>query len=125
MEALRSDESSFSCEISVKSIPYRGRRAIVIAANRDIGVLYGAFRLLRQLQTHGPVGDLAVASAPKVRHRLLNHWDNLDGSVERGYAGPSLWDWPSLPAAAGRPRYRDYARANASLGINGVVSKTW
>ena len=50
--------------------------------------------------------------------RLLNHWDNLDGSIERGYAGKSLWNW-----AIGRPitALLDYARANASIGINGSV----
>ena len=104
----------------LRSMPVGGRRAVVIAANRDVGVLYGAFDLLRRLQTGQPLEQLAVASAPRIRLRALDHWDNLDGSVERGYAGGSLWDWDSLPGALS-PRYRDYARANASLGINGVV----
>jgi alpha-glucuronidase len=51
---------------------------------------------------------------------VLNHWDNLDRTVERGYAGFSLWDWHKLPDYLD-PRYTDYARANASLGINGTV----
>ena len=51
---------------------------------------------------------------------MLDHWDNLDRSVERGYAGLSLWDWAALPEHIS-PRYRDYARANASLGINGAA----
>ena len=51
---------------------------------------------------------------------MLNHWDNLDGTVERGYAGQSLWDWWTLPDFKD-PRYTDYARANASIGINGTV----
>ena len=63
--------------------------------------------------------EASVVERPRVQLRLLNHWDNLDGSVERGYAGRSLWDWPALPA--GDPRYTTYARANASLGINGAV----
>src|SRR5207253_4141129 len=96
------------------------RQAIVIAANRDIGVLYGAFALLRLIQTDSQLRDLAVVSAPRLRLRLLDHWDNLDRTVERGYAGHSLWDWPHLPDSID-PRYRDYARANASLGINGTV----
>ena len=53
-------------------------------------------------------------------YRLLNHWDNLDRTVERGYAGFSLWDWHKLPDYT-TPRYTDYARANASIGINGTV----
>jgi len=97
-----------------------GRRAIVLAANRDIGVLYGAFHLLRLLQTHAPLAGVDVVSAPRIQLRLLDHWDNLDRSVERGYAGRSLWDWEHLPDSLD-PRYRDYARANASLGINGAV----
>ena len=100
----------------------RGREAIVITANRDVGLLYGAFALLRQLQTHQPIEKLALTltSAPKISRRLLNHWDNLNRSVERGYAGQSLWEWDKLPGELS-PRYRDYARANASLGLNGVV----
>jgi alpha-glucuronidase len=97
-----------------------GRRMIVVAANEDIGALYGTFALLRRLQMHQPVRALAVREAPKVALRVLNHWDNLDGSVERGYAGRSIWRWDSLPSGIS-PRYRDYARANASIGINGAV----
>jgi len=104
----------------LRAMPVRGRRAIVIAANRDVGVLYGAFHLLRLLQTQQPIGALSLVSAPRLQHRVLNHWDNLDRSVERGYAGFSLWDWHKLPDYLD-PRYTDYARANASLGINGSV----
>lgn len=104
----------------VRSTRVAGRRAIVIAGNTDIGVLYGAFRFLRLLQTHQPIDALSIVEAPAVRHRVLNHWDNLDGTVERGYAGASLWDWHTLPDYRA-PRYRDYARANASIGLNGTV----
>jgi alpha-glucuronidase len=97
-----------------------GRKAIVVAANSDVGVLRGSFALLRHLQTHRSVQGLALSGAPKIKRRLLNHWDNLDGTVERGYAGRSLWNWSSLPATISQ-RYRDYARANASIGINGTV----
>jgi alpha-glucuronidase len=97
-----------------------GEPAIVIAANSDLGVLYGAFRFLRQLQTERALGDISITSKPRIQQRILNHWDNLDRSVERGYAGRSLWEWDNLPGVLS-PRYRDYARANASLGINGTV----
>lgn len=93
---------------------------IVISGKTDAGVLYGAFALLRQLQTGQSVERISVTSNPKVQYRMLNHWDNVDGSVERGYAGQSLWKWYELPERID-PRYRDYARANASLGINGAV----
>lgn len=104
----------------IRSMPVGGRRATVVAANADVGVLYGAFHLLRLLQTHRPVDALAVVEAPRIQHRVLNHWDNLDRTVERGYAGFSLWDWHKLPDYLD-PRYTDYARANASIGINGTV----
>ena len=99
---------------------FRNKKVIVIAANGDPGVLYGIFNFLRLLQTNQSLKSLSVSSAPKIKNRLLNHWDNLDRSVERGYAGLSLWNWESLP---GKPdeRYTDYARANASVGINGTV----
>jgi len=104
----------------IRALPVRGHRAIVVAANHDIGVLYGVFHLLRLLQTEEPLAGLEVVSAPHYGLRLLDHWDNLDGSVERGYAGASLWEWARLPDSIS-PRYRDYARANASIGINGTV----
>lgn len=104
----------------VRSIEVDGHPVTVIVANTDIGVLYGAFAFLRQLQTGQSISDLDLVSAPKVKLRVLNHWDNLDRHVERGYAGQSIWDWHTLPDY--RPTlYNDYARANASIGINGTV----
>jgi alpha-glucuronidase len=96
-----------------------GRDALVLIANEDIGLYYGTFHLLRLLQTGMPIDRLDVVERPRIQYRLLDHWDNLDGSVERGYAGRSLWKWNELPAKS--PRYADYARANASVGINGAV----
>jgi alpha-glucuronidase len=96
------------------------RPSLLVAANSDIGVLYGTFALLRSIQTQARVTDLDQMSTPRIRRRLLNHWDNLDGTIERGYAGCSLWDWHKLPDYLS-PRYLDYARANASIGINGAV----
>jgi alpha-glucuronidase len=92
----------------------------VIAAAGEAGALYGAFHFLRLMQTLRPIADLDITEQPRLRIRVLNHWDNLDGSIERGYAGRSLWDWDALPERVD-PRLRDYARANASLGINGAV----
>lgn len=104
----------------VRSATVDGKPVTVVAANRPIGVLYGAFRLLRIAQTGGSIGKLSVVDRPKLGLRMLNHWDNLDRYVERGYAGRSLWDWQKLPGFSD-PRYTDYARANASVGINGTV----
>jgi alpha-glucuronidase len=104
----------------IRAARYGGFRITVIAANSDIGVLYGAFGFLRLLQTGRPIDRLQILSVPRLEVRVLDHWDNLDGSVERGYSGSSLWRWQTLPGYID-PRYREYARANASIGINGAV----
>lgn len=96
------------------------RPVTVIASAGEVGTLHGAFHLLRLLQTGRPVSALDIAERPRLDRRLLNHWDNLDGSIERGYAGRSLWRWDELPDHVD-PRVVDYARANASLGLNGTV----
>ena len=104
----------------IRSIRQGRRNITVVASDGDRGVLYGAFRLLRIRSTGSPVENLSVTEKPATGLRLLNHWDNLDGTVERGYAGSSIWNWHLLPGYIS-PRYRDYARANASVGINGTV----
>ncbi|MEA1786964.1 alpha-glucuronidase family glycosyl hydrolase [Arenibacter sp. GZD96] len=93
---------------------------LIITANNDIGLLYGVFHFLRLLQQHKALENLAILENPKINLRLLNHWDNLDRTVERGYAGFSIWNWHTLPDYIDQ-RYMDYARANASIGINGTV----
>ena len=104
----------------IRSAKLGGRPVTVIASGGEAGALYGAFHFLRLLQTQQPVADLDISQKPRLQIRVLNHWDNLDRSVERGYAGRSLWDWEALPGKVD-PRLVDYARANASAGINGSV----
>ncbi len=104
----------------IRRVRIEGRDVLLVAARRDVGVLYGMFHLLRLLQRGMPLQGLDVRESPRVALRVLDHWDNLDRYVERGYAGSSLWDWQTLPQWRD-PRYTDYARANASLGINGTV----
>ncbi|WP_206106030.1 alpha-glucuronidase [Olivibacter sp. XZL3] len=93
-----------------------------IQANTAAGILYGVYELLRRQQT-GQVPENAVVN-PSYQRRILNHWDNLDGSVERGYAGASIF-WRGEEAlsvtAEDRKRWEEYAEANASIGINGSV----
>lgn len=98
----------------------QGRKYLAVAANEPVGALYGTFHLLRLLQAGSNLTELPVTQVPRIKYRLLNHWDNLDRTVERGYAGFSIWKWHRLPVYID-PRYVDYARANASLGINGTV----
>ncbi|MFW2477534.1 MAG: alpha-glucuronidase family glycosyl hydrolase, partial [Sediminibacterium sp.] len=97
-----------------------GKKKIIVSGNTDKSVLYGIFHLLRLIQTQQPLDQLKIVSVPKLKLRMLNHWDNLDRTVERGYAGFSLWNWHTLPGLIDQ-RYKDYARANASIGINGTV----
>ena len=104
----------------IRSIQVRGRRATLIAANSAIGLLYGTFGLLRLMQTGKSLDALNLRESPRVQLRILDHWDNLDGTVERGYAGASIWNWQTLPDYLA-PRLTDYARACASIGINGAV----
>ncbi|BAP32319.1 alpha-glucuronidase [Chryseobacterium sp. StRB126] len=93
---------------------------IVISAGKEIGLLYGVYHILRLQQTKADLSHLNSIEKPSYDVRILNHWDNLDGSIERGYAGRSLWKWEDLPGKIS-PRYEEYARANASIGINSVV----
>ena len=97
---------------------YRDKKGLVLSANNDLGLLYGSYALLRD-----NAAGKAIAlreEIPAYNVRVLNHWDNLDGTIERGYSGHSIWNWDELPDVVS-PRYREYARANASVGINGVV----
>jgi alpha-glucuronidase len=104
----------------IQTIKNGQKNATIITANTDIGLLYGVFNYLRLLQTHKSIQNLHITSVPKIQNRILNHWDNLNRTVERGYAGLSLWNWHTLPGYIDQ-RYIDYARANASIGINGTV----
>jgi alpha-glucuronidase len=94
-----------------------------IQANNDLGILYGVYELLRRQQTGEKITEETIN--PSYERRLLDHWDNLNGSIERGYAGHSIF-WrhgtDSL-AVTGKDKviWREYARANASIGINGAV----
>jgi alpha-glucuronidase len=104
----------------IRSTRVDGQPVTVVAANSDLGALYGSFHLLRLMQTARPIGRLDITERPALQLRLMNHWDNLNGTIERGYAGRSLWQWDDLSETLD-PRYLDYARACASIGINGAV----
>ena len=112
-----------------------------ITASNPIGLLYGAYELIRLQNTDayntgsGNQQNFSKAidetEKPKVGLRILNHWDNLDGSIERGYAGKSIFKWEEIKLGKNgkggsiskslHDRLITYARANASLGINGSV----
>ena len=134
---------------SMKALP-DGSFSITIQAGTptiqsasEVGLLYGAYHLIRMQQTGANVRDTALVEQPSYNIRILNHWDNLNGTIERGYAGRSIFwrnsadqmrrnadgevneedllhpkDAPEIPSV---DRLRDYARANASIGINAYV----
>lgn len=121
-------EQAFHAEINglsdegylILNCTIKGKKTTAIVARTDIGVLYGVFHYLRLIQTNQSLDKLHIKENPKLKYRVLNHWDNLNGTVERGYAGYSIWNWERLPSYK-EQRYTDYARANASIGINGTV----
>lgn len=104
----------------IRSMKRDGKNLTVVAANTNNGLLYGVFNLLRIIQNNQFSASLNISEKPSYNLRLLNHWDNLDGTVERGYAGHSIWKWDELPEVISH-RYIEYARANASIGINATV----
>lgn len=112
---LKKDRSLPSDLLRVRRIGTK----VVISASTELGILYSVFAFLRAVQSGENIENLNIADSPKVNIRMLNHWDNVLGTIERGYAGASLWKWYELPETID-PRYIDYARANASIGINAI-----
>lgn len=105
----------------IKNFVVKGGSVLVMAANNQAGLLYGTFGLIRMMQTGDKLDGLEVIETPSYHLRMLNHWDNLNGTVERGYAGHSIWWNRTEDEAALNKDYTIYARANASVGINGTV----
>jgi alpha-glucuronidase len=104
----------------LRTMTLGGRRCLVITAVNDRGVLYGVFALLRRIALQEPVANLNVMSEPSAPLRWVNEWDNLDGRIERGYGGRSIF-WNDSHVVEDLSRVRDYARLLASLGINGCT----
>jgi alpha-glucuronidase len=104
----------------IKTMGSGSKPRIIISAKTDIGLLYAVYYFLHLLQTNRPLNNIDIHENPRIQYRVLDHWDNLNRTVERGYAGASIWNWQKLPGYIDQ-RYIDYARANASIGINGTV----
>lgn len=93
------------------------RRMIRVTSGSGRGALYGVFALLRRMQQHLPIRDWTARDYPRVPIRMVDQWDNLDGSVERGYGGRSIF-WSDPPDAVARQK--DYARLLASVGVSAI-----
>ncbi len=103
---------------SLGTVASAGHQILLVTALNDRGVLYGAFALLRRLALHERVDQLAEESNPYAPIRWVDEWDNLDGTIERGYAGPSIF-FENNNVVSDLTRAGDYARLLASLGIDG------
>ena len=104
----------------LKTTTMQGRRVLLVAGANDRGVTYGVFALLRHVALHQTLDALDERQNPSASIRWTNEWDNLDGSIERGYGGRSIFFSAGnvLPELS---KVRDYARLLASVGINGCV----
>src|SRR5262249_44680100 len=101
----------------LKTVRNGGLNYTVVTGATDRGVLYGAFGLLRKIALKQPLADLDEVQSPSSPVRWINHWDNLNGTIERGYGGPSIF-WEKAKVREDLSRVRDYARMLASVGIN-------
>lgn len=104
----------------ISSTMEESHRRIVITAKDDRGLLYGCFAFLRLLELGVELDEINLIDNPKNRLRMINHWDNMDGSIERGYAGNSIF-YDQYELVDDLDRIKDYARLLASIGINSVV----
>jgi alpha-glucuronidase len=104
----------------LKTTEVNGNRYLVVTAADDRGVLYGAFALLRKIALGEPIGELDEIRKPFAPIRWVNQWDNLDGAIERGYGGRSIF-WENFQARADLSRASEYGRLLASLGLNGCA----
>jgi alpha-glucuronidase len=103
----------------LKITKFRGAHCLVIASSTNRGVLYGVFALLGKIAGGEPIDHLDEIQQPSAPVRWINQWDNLDGTIERGYAGASIF-FENGKVRDDLTRVCDYARLLASLGINGV-----
>ena len=135
LRAYSNRDVELKLDASMEQDAYRINDGVITAKN-EIGLLYGAYALLRDQTTPNPSYSGGEIQKPYYKLRILNHWDNLNGSIERGYAGLSIF-WKGKPSGKSfrghaitiedpdqpidRELTKEYARANASIGINGTV----
>lgn len=126
-DGILSDDAAFILELLLddtmapESYRLGGTAAgLTIRASEKSGLLYGVYALLMRLRAGDDLSSIQSESAPAVRRRVLNHWDNISGTVERGYSGDSLF-FKDGAICYDASRVRDYARLLASVGINEIA----
>jgi len=117
LRAVRVPESIGPDGFWLRSVAETGRPLLIIAGQSDRGALYGTFALLRQMALQADISTLDERQTPAARQRWVNEWDNLDGTIERGYAGASIF-FEHDHVATDLARAGDYARLLASIGVN-------
>ncbi|MBM7551554.1 alpha-glucuronidase family glycosyl hydrolase [Thalassobacillus pellis] len=104
----------------LKTVSAGDTSQILVIGKSDKGVLYGTFHLLRLMQMEAPIDKLDVIENPANQLRMINEWDNMDGSIERGYAGRSIF-YEGNEFTNNLGRIKDYARLLSSIGINAIA----
>lgn len=104
----------------IKLLTEKEQKQLLVAGKTDRGLLYGVFSLLRLIQTGTGLDELPRIEDPVNQLRMVNHWDNMDGSIERGYAGKSIF-YKNNKITGNLARISDYARMLASVGINAIA----
>ncbi|ACI18910.1 alpha-glucuronidase family glycosyl hydrolase [Dictyoglomus thermophilum] len=103
----------------IKKVEFGENSILILTAKEYVGLIYGVFKLIEKLKLGEDIDKINFLSNPSLKFRILNHWDNLDGSVERGYAGNSIFFKDNKIII--NDRTKDYARLLSSIGINGIV----
>ena len=104
----------------LKRVNYKDKEIIFISGKSEKGILYGVYHFIRLLKTESDIYNINIIQNPANKIRILNHWDNMDGSIERGYAGESIF-FKNGNIDYDEKRINDYSRLISSIGINGVV----
>lgn len=104
----------------VKNVTENNDDFILIAGNDNSGVLYGIFYFIRSISIGKAIQEISAVDYPRNQLRIINHWDNISGKIERGYAGDSIF-YKNNRIVEDTTRVKDYARLLASVGINGIV----
>ncbi|WP_178022917.1 alpha-glucuronidase family glycosyl hydrolase [uncultured Paenibacillus sp.] len=118
-EALSSLSSSSADSYILKTLSLDGRKCLLVAGRSDRGTLYAAFHLLRLMQMGSTLENLDIQESPMNGLRMINQWDNMDGSIERGYAGQAIF-YENNRIVSDLSRIKDYARLLSSTGINAI-----
>ncbi|KAF2959237.1 MULTISPECIES: xylan alpha-(1-_2)-glucuronosidase [unclassified Thermotoga] len=116
---IKFDENLGEEGFILKTIEWNGSKVLIVTGETEKSLVYGIFDLMKRIRLGEDIEKMNVLEKPKAKFRMLNHWDNLDGTIERGYAGSSIFFKDNRIII--NQRTKDYARLLASIGINGVV----